>query len=62
MESVSPVKKHCKAAITTNPQTIRVGKLGTKPVLTYVPTTGTKNIKAITNNTKAIVVKNLKGL
>lgn len=57
-----PVKRDIKAAITIKPQTIKVGKFGTRPVLVYVIKIGTKNAAEIKVNSRAIMLKKLIGL
>ena len=48
--------------ININPLNIRVGNLGTKPVLKYSTNTGVPNDTDITKNIKLIIPKKLSGL
>ena len=50
------------AIININPEKIKVGILGTKPVSKYSINTGTPNINAIIKKTKLISEKNMVGL
>ena len=49
-DNISPEKNDCIAAITTKPQTIKVGNFSTIPVLIYAVKTGIKKTIAININ------------
>ena len=50
------------AIININPENIKVGYLGTSPVLKYSTNTGTPKIKEIIKNRTLTILKNTVGL
>ena len=61
-DNISPEKKEINPAIMENPQTIRVGKLGTVPLWRYLIKIGTKKHIAKAINKTDTEPKNSKGL
>ena len=56
---INPVTNNNKAITKIIFATIKVGNLGTSPVFIYSEKIGTCNVKDITNNTNAIILKNI---
>lgn len=62
VDSINPVNSDSNALIPINPLTIKVGKLGTNPVLKNFTNIGMNSIKVIMASINAIIPKNLVGL
>ena len=59
---ISPEKNEIIAAIIIKPHTIKVGKLGTKPVFIYLIKIGRNSPAAVKVKIKAVMPKNCMGL